>query len=400
MLGVFASLLFVVLLGLATTTALNLSFSKPDKLETWLGQSDLYDHLVSTVLQQTPQTVTTTVAGRTVTITPGAQIIQSAAKSSFSPQLVQSDVNSVVESNYDWLEGKTTTPSFTVDFTAAKTAYVQTIAQSVQTQLGKLPACTPAQLKQLGQSIDTSTATCLPTGFSTQVANQAAQQIAASGNGSFGSTPITADTLIKSQSQSQPYYKAYSWLPAAYHWAVLLPVILAILAVLLAAAIVFVAPTKRRGLRRLASVLLPTGVILVLVKFAVDVIFRHVQANVFNSASVGQLQVSLTAFLHRVEVSITNIDLYFGIGFIAGAVIIYAVLFLTKSRVRKSAPVAFTAPPVPAEASTPQTSPVSNPVSSGPSQPSSAPLLPRGTQPPLPPRPAQRPPQSRGRLIQ
>ena len=330
-------ILFVTLLGTALTTGANMAFSHPDKIETWLSQSGLYSHFVDEVTTQAQKST----GGNNSSVALTDVAVQQAAKSSFTPQLLQQDVNTFLNSNYAWLEGKTSVPNFSIDLGPTKQTFAQTVGSYVTTYLSGLPVCTPAQLAQLGnsQSVDPLSLSCRPAVLNPQTeGTQITQQLASSGD--FLSNPVlTANNLNpspKNGQNQQPYYQKFSSAPKAYRAAIHLPLVLVIIALLSALGILFMAVTRRRGERRIGVVLLVVGILLVLIKFGADKAFKQVEDKIFNSSNIGQLQQSLTDFAHRVESQLVKIDLLFGIVFLLIAVIILGSLFATRQRQPKS----------------------------------------------------------------
>ena len=72
--------------------------------------------------------------------------------------------------------------------------------------------------------------------------------------------------------------------------------------------------------------------VLVGAKFSSDIAFNQLQQRVFNNASVGQLQHSLTAFARSVESAFTRTEMFFGVAYLLLAIAIFVGLKLTKDR--------------------------------------------------------------------
>ncbi len=337
------------------------AFAHPDKVKAWLSQSKVYDHFVSEVIQQSQKSIGSSDQSNSVSLSDAT--VQQAAADAFSPALLQDSVNKFLDGNYAWLQGKTAKPEFIIDLTQAKQGFASQVGQYVQVRFSKLPICAPAQLAQL-QNVDPLAAPCRPANLTAEAEGSlVTQQLAHSGD--FLSNPvITADTLSpKGKEQSQPYYQKLSFAPKAYRWATKTPLILGALALLTALAVFFLLP-RRKGLRRIAVVLVEAGIILVAAKFVADQVLKRIETKVFNTSNVGQLQQSLTDFAHRVETALTKFDLWFGIAFLVVAALIIMFLLVTGQRQPKVPPIGPATNPEPAEpaatdASTPQASPQS-----------------------------------------
>jgi hypothetical protein len=326
--------LLVSLVGVAFSTSSNVAFTHPDKLEGWLNQSKFYDHFVAMVAGETEKVVGGN--GQSGPASPGDTAIRQAATIAFPPQILQQNINTLLNSNYSWLEGKTSHPDFMIDLTAAKQSFAAQIGQLVEIRLAGLPACSNAQLAQLGtnQNIDYLTITCRPPSLTPQAAAAQATQQINSGGSLLANPVITASSINPkgNNNSGQPYYQKLSMAPKLYRLGLKLPWFLGGLALLSTLGIVFLAPRKRKGVRRVSVVLLEAGVILVAVKFVADTAFNQLKKHIFNSSSVGQLQQSLTDFLHRVEAQLVKVDLWFGIAFLALALLLFGILWFTRQK--------------------------------------------------------------------
>jgi hypothetical protein len=336
---ILSLLLFVALLDGALATSADLSLTHPDKIENWLKQSQLYDHFVSNVITQAQKSTGSTDLSGSVSLSDS--VVQQAAKSAFPPALLQQDVNSFLDSNYAWLQGKTSSPNFVINLTQAKQSFAQQVGQYVQVYTASLPVCTPSQLTT-AQGIDPLAASCRPAALTPQAAGTAATQQLANSDNFLSNPVITASSINPNVNQSrqgasgatqnQPYYQKLSHdrVPQLYRLATKLPLLLGGLAIISAFGIIFIAPRKRKGLRRVGIILAETGVLLILIKFVADFVLHKLEGKVFNSSSIGQLQQSLTDFAQRVESSLVKTDLLFGIVFLVLALIIFGILYRTR----------------------------------------------------------------------
>lgn len=322
-------LLLVGLLGGALATSAKLNLTHPDKVENWLSQSRLYGHFVKGIIEQSEKE---TIDNQSGSVSLNDAAVQKAAQSAFPPQLLEQNVNTFLESNYAWLEGKTATPEFKIDLTAAKQSFAEQVGQYVRVYTAGLPVCNASQLATLQtQQTDPLLATCRPPTLTPEVAGaEVSKELESSGD--FLSNPVVTARTINPEAtdQTQPYYEKLAHLPQVYQLAGKLPWIFGALALLSAISIVFIAPVKRAGLRRIAVLLASSGAVLILIKIVADFGFRRVEQKIFNTANNGQLQQSLTDFAHRVEIALVKTDLLFGIVFLIVALIICTLLFRTR----------------------------------------------------------------------
>lgn len=328
-----ALVLLVSLLGGALSVNANLNLTHPAKLETWLSQSNFYSGLVTNELHKAQQSASNDQgAGRVSLDDP---TVEQAVNSVFTPQLLQQYASTALNANYAWLEGKTSTPQFTIDLTSSKQKLAQQVGQGVQTRVASLSACSAVQLAQLQTTLDTDPLSipCVPPSLTPQTAaTQATAQI--NGSNDFLNNPvITAKALDPNGgNQGQPYYQKLSALPKLYRLNLKLPWIFGILAVLSALGIVFLAPRKRRGIRRIGWVLLVAGILMVAAKFVTDAAFNQLEKRILNHSSISQLQQPLTDFLHRLETQLARVDLWFGAAFLVLAALILGRLWFTRQK--------------------------------------------------------------------
>jgi hypothetical protein len=320
------------LLGAAFSTSFNRTLGQPEKVEKYLDQSRVYDHFVTYIAKQTSESEGDNHSG-SVSLSDVA--VQSAAKDAFPSDLIQKGVNTFIEANYAWLEGKTAKPEFKIDLSKQKETFAQKVGRIVKGYTATLPVCTRAQeLKEKG--IDPLAATCRPKDVTPAEAGaQTARRLSTTGD--FLSNPVITAKAVnpKGNQDKEPYYEKLSHLPQTYRLGKKMPFILGVLSILFAASIVFMALTRRRGLRRVGLVLALAGAVLVAHKFMSDFLVDKVKAHVFNDSSVGELQRSLTDFFHRVVSSMAKTDLIFGIAFLILAAAILIGLFATRNKTPK-----------------------------------------------------------------
>lgn len=335
---ILSLIFFLCLLFGASSASINVALAHPEKLESWISQSGLYDSVVNTAIKQA-QTSTSNNNSSGISLSDPA--VQQAAKDAFTTDLLKTSVNTVLNSNYSWLEGKTDKPDFKIDLTTAKQTFAQQVGNHVSTYLSGLPVCTPAQAASL-KNYDPLSVYCRPASLNpaTEGANVTNQILTGSG---FLSNPVlTADNLnpknTGTNASAQVYYLKFSYAPKAYQAATKLPWAIAALGSLCALGVIFISAKKRKGLHRVGVTLTFAGVILITSRFAADYALKHVETQVFNNSSVGDLQRSLTSFAQLVESQIVKIDMYFGIAYLVLAALIFIGLMIFQSAKNKSKP--------------------------------------------------------------
>lgn len=313
---------------MAFATSSYLTLAKPEKVKAALKDSNIYNNFVANALEQGERSAGSNQIGGVVSLSDSA--VHDAAKTAFTASLIESQVNTFIDSNYAWLEGKTDKPEFAIDLTGEKSTFAQLVGQYVQTRLTGLPVCSAAQQAAL-TTVDPLEITCRPTGLDPAAAGaQVRAQLEAS-NELLEEPVITPENLNPdNKSSGEPYYVALSGAPDAYQLGLKLPWIFAIIAALAGVAIVFVASRKRQAAKWIAIALTLAGSTLIIFKFMADAIFKELQNMTFNTAATGNLELSLTDFANRLESQLVKIDMYFGLAFLILAMIIFILLGRTR----------------------------------------------------------------------
>ncbi|MDB5171227.1 MAG: hypothetical protein JWO35_921 [Candidatus Saccharibacteria bacterium] len=325
-----AALLFIILLGGAYAVSLNHTLGKPATVETSLRNSGVYNQIASYAINRASD-VTGAPAGSVSLNNPQVQAI---AKSVFSEQLVQQNAETFINSNYRWLNGATVTPDFTLDLSSAKQSFASRIGQTVLDYLSKLPVCTPAQLVQLQSlaTVDPLTISCRPATVQPQAeASRVVNQILSS---NFLTQPVvTANTLkINGQSeQNKPYYEKFSKAPQVYQLLQKAPLIFGILALITALGVIFIAPVRRKGVRRVGLTFTLVGILLIATKFVSDTLFNKLETKVFTGAETTDVQKPLIDAAHQLEKQLVTVDLYIGIVFVIIGLALVALYFKMRS---------------------------------------------------------------------
>lgn len=365
------------------------TFSNPDKLETWLGQSGFYESFVTNALKETEAGAGSDASGLTYT----NPDVKAAADSAFTKEFVQQQVHTFLQSNYGWLEGKADKPNFKLDFTAAKQQFAANIGTTVQTRLTGLPECTDGQIARLRAAgttaIDPLTVPCRPAGLNIAAEAARLQATVAENSQLLPNTVLTQDNLNADKTaQNEPYYERLSWLPKVYQLALVLPYIFAALGIVSLIGIIFASIKRRAGIKKVSVTLLLAGVILVAMKLGTDYALTKLEDVIFpaGTSASGPLQLSLTGFLEHVVRSFTLANFLCGLGFMLAGVVGFAILIATEKPGQATPPKTPKTPDGPTEL-VPTTT-----------EAPTAPTIPERERLEQPPRPSQ--PPRRPRLIQ
>jgi predicted secreted protein len=319
----FLSVVFVVtLIATAVSASANSALSKPNTIEAWLNQSDLYQNFINNATSQAIKAAGSSESSGSITLSDSA--VQQAAYVAFTNKEFEEELNTFVGSNYSWLEGKSAQPNFTINLTNEKQTFAAQIGQYVQAHLNSLPVCTAAQLAELSSlsNIDPLNITCRPPTLNPSIEAGLVSQKVYDSTG-FLSNPVISASDINykgNESGGQPYYKHFSTIPKAYKAVIKLPLIYAAIAVISGLGIIYIAPRRRNGLRIICGSFFLSAVVVLAIRLVSNSLYAKLEKHLFNETTKGQLQQSLTEFIGKIEARTNKIELYF--------IIVYAVLFV------------------------------------------------------------------------
>lgn len=247
-----SSLLPVALFGFGLALSSMLVFGNPTLVKNAVRDSGFYDVLVDNVFLQNQKIVGT---GLPVS-DPG---IRDAVSSAFTPQLLQTTGDDIIDGSYAWLKGETERPEFNVDLTSAKAQAAENVAAYVANKAAGLPVCTPAQAQQLQASgMNMYTLTCRPAQLSVQDIHTMVRGSLMTSNDFFTDAFVTASTV--QDTNGQPLYERLSFIPTLYQWTIIGVYVLGGVAALSLAGVLLLARNRRSGVKRAAAVTLVTGI--------------------------------------------------------------------------------------------------------------------------------------------
>jgi hypothetical protein len=187
--------------------------------------------------------------------------VRGVADKAFPASDLEQKAGQAIDGTFGWLEGETTEPEFTIDFTANKQTLSQEVANHVETRAAGLPTC---NLGQTTSSVDAFRATCLPYGVTPQqVASQTAELIN-NDQGLLANPVVSPDNLSTDSSnltkaESSPS-EGLGSLQSFYQNRTLWLWLLSLSVLLLSAGVVLLANDRRVSLGRLARVYLTASI--------------------------------------------------------------------------------------------------------------------------------------------
>ncbi len=304
LLGLATFFLPFCLLLLAASSSVVITLHSATKLKHWISNSGAYEKVVDAVLSQSQESAQKN--GDSLPIQDPQ--IQTVAKTAFSPQVLQADTENVIDGTYHWLQGKTAQPDFRIDLSGPKQQFINGLGDYLRTRLASVPVCARGQVPNTD---DLFTTNCIPRGTDVNAAIQ--QQIdKLANNKEFLGDPVITASNLKSDNNQSPFEKMKQ-VPKAYQKASWSPWLLGGLAVASAAIIIFVHTERRRGMKRVARIMLPTGILLIFTGVAIMQIAKGAEAQIHLTGSgVSQLQPALISIIDAVVGSLAHAYMWFG----------------------------------------------------------------------------------------
>lgn len=258
------------------------------KVKHTLSDSGIYSSVVPSLLKQNGQI--STALGN---ISASDPLVQQAVKAAVPTAQVQKNSEVAIDNLYAWLNGKTDQPSFNLNFAGSSDSFAASLSDSLKQKLASLPACTTPLTVS---SFDALNATCLPPGVSANsAANILKNDLSSSGNLLSGAT-ISSNDFKGNNPQKTVFQDQLSSAPKQYHRLKTLPTVLAVLAVITAASLIFLRPTLKSGLRHTGTAILVVGLIMLIFAYLFNLIVaKRMVSNIHNDNLVLQQNIKTLA---------------------------------------------------------------------------------------------------------
>ena len=317
--------------------ALVMTFHSPDKIEKSLSDSGVYSTFVDSALQEVQKAVKDNPDNSEVPIADPA--IKAAAKQAFTPQLLQTSTESVLNGTYDWLAGKTAEPNFKIDLTNAKQTFANGVGAAAAERVKGLPTCTTAQLQQLTTDTDPFTLTCQPPGFDIIGAQTKVTSDIATSKEFLGAPVITPQSLPK-DSKGKTVFDNLAKAPDVYKWINASPWLLAFFALVSGAITLALYESKRKGIRSLAISMVGSGSFLLIISFINSYVFNKINqpSGALGKSLPGNFQQTGIKAAGSISSSILGVVIWFGLGYLLLGLAILLALHFTKHNEKPKAP--------------------------------------------------------------
>jgi len=321
--GVFilAIILFIAILVTTYATSLVIALNQPSTIKGWLVKSGVYDHALVAVLNNNSEG-----GDNTSAISISDPEVQTAAQAAFNSKVLQNGFETFIDSNFNWLSGKSNKPDFRIDLTEPKQEFGNQVQSKVKSFLAGLPACTPQQTATLqGQlNVKLFSLPCRPANINPDSESARAKEQVM--NADFLSDPVISASTFSS-SGSQVYYVKFSKAPSIYREARFVPLVLIAITIALSVLVVIASTTREKGKKNVAIVMFIASFVLIVGKVVAELIRISQKIQWFNVEFSKDLNKPLNDLVNIAISSISTTDLV-----IAIILIITGILLIRSAR--------------------------------------------------------------------
>lgn len=231
-------LLHVTLPLVVLASVFTLLFATAQPIKQSLADAQVYTAFAETINQELSRQTET---GDTLAVP--QEELTDLVEQAIATEDLQEQVEQAIDATYDWLNGVTSQPEFTIDFSDSREQFAASISSYAAERLDSLPTC--SSLDQLQNEIDPLTAECVPPGFSPQDEVETYTQELLDSDQFIPEAQFSSTDIFENLDE-----EARSNVPATFQQLKQAVWIVATVSGVLALAIFLLAPTKRIGLRR------------------------------------------------------------------------------------------------------------------------------------------------------
>lgn len=272
---------------LAVTAAVLLAVFNADNIKKWLSEGKVYTDLVPALLDEAEARMGDSSEGDTTNplTDPG---VQAAAEKALSPAFLQASTEEVIDSIDDWLKGQVDTPTFTIDLAEVKNSFATDVGDYASQRYASLPECATGQIPD---TTDVLKVTCKVGGYDPAADIQQAVDDLKNSKDFLADTTITAeDIVIGDEGDKQPVFQRLEDLPRAMRAVSFLPYVLGVFTAGAAMVVLSVSDSRRRGVKTIASTIIPVGLVLFLEAWLLSVGIERWHRQVTSSADASGLE--------------------------------------------------------------------------------------------------------------
>lgn len=252
-LGIVATILFASLIAFAWTSTLSV-LRNQDTVKGWLEKSSFYDNTAGIILEQFAKDAE---QPGLAAITDNNEV-QQIAHDAFGADFLRDTTETVIASIYAWLEGKVDIPDFQINIRQAGEKLAMGLGDFARRRATNLPVCTQVQLTEIGNQFDALSAPCVPSGITP---DQAGAQVTEQLRASFGDPTLANIGAENVDVDGQGKATWPAEIPKAYQRSRQAPFMIALLVLVSATGIILIGSEKRKGITRVALIMLASGIV-------------------------------------------------------------------------------------------------------------------------------------------
>lgn len=317
-----------LLLLTAIATTLRLTLANPEVVKSWLRDSNFYSSLV----RETAASISYTQPNEEGAVSITTNDIVASAQDAFSSSNLATKSEVVIDAFYAWLKGETTSPQFSFDITNEKAIMAESLAVRVARQVSELPEC-PVSGRFSAQAFDIFSSDCRPAGVDLSGALVAFRDELFDSKDILPQTTFSGSDLSVTQNgRSVPIGEAFAWAPSVYRLVMWAPLFAGVISLLSIVVLIALSSKRRKGLRRVATILVLSGTGLILSGVLARPVFGSLNEVVGEQAIVQNVVDPLIA---QINSSVSRYVIIFGASYTAIALLLFAALILTRQKKQK-----------------------------------------------------------------
>lgn len=234
----------------------------PTQVKSWARKSDVYTQVQQTILNQAAQRQKE--QGGMPTVSLQNDLVRRSAEQALNTEFIQQSGETIITATFDWLNEKTSKPTYSIDTLAVKEAFAKTLATNITQRYSTLPNC---DLGALPTTTDPLTIECQVGqrlfDLDAILSNQ--RSIILNDESILPNDPLTPDNLgTILQQASTPDYQT-SVLPTVNIWLKKAPYILGSIVLLSGTLVVALCKSKKFGIRKLGWRFVVAGALVLLI---------------------------------------------------------------------------------------------------------------------------------------
>ncbi len=224
------------------------TLARPNYIKSWTQKSGLYESLPSALLSQAGKEEAKQ-QDKSEDVSFSNPLVQEAAKSALTPDFLKQSTEQIVNGSFKWLEGSIAKPDFSIDVSSVKQSFADSLGNLLKKRYEALPACAATQLPS---TTDPFTIDCRPAvGLDIDQVVTSEKNKLLNNEDFLPDKNLTADNINIGGDNDPQKLSDNKDIPKAYQLFHLLPVIFGGLALLSGIGVIFLASSKRVGLRKI-----------------------------------------------------------------------------------------------------------------------------------------------------